>query len=503
MAEQGSNDIITVVLTADNHLGYSALSSYGQHPRKREERQQRLRRAFKQATDFAVGQGVDLFIQAGDLFDTPHPAEQDRSFVATCLAQLRQAGVRTFALSGVHDTPIDTESYVEQEDQLEYSLAPQISYARLGALHYFPSPIIAPSIELEPVIVDIHGVLLAVCGLGVPGGQEGDPLAKVHVRSEVERAAISLLILHAPIEGLISHEHDLRDSSSMVARPTIAGQSSFHYILAGYHHGYHRMRIGNTDVIVAGATQHIDFDDLSEDPGFVFLGLATDGIRWCNHITVDALRLRRLVIHTVDLWPRGVDSTGTTRQTPTNTILEQLRPLCAADSIVQLRLVGPLSRDQYHQLDFNQIRQYGEEHCFELALDESGLSLLLLDLQPAEASRREVSFASEPGAPSANGHSLPASSSETVFTQRDVSTNLSLLSPPLESHQVTAPILESHQTNEAARSGGTSEERLSPREELVDLADEWMAAADDEQEKKALLATKEELLAALDKIKWH
>ena len=48
MAEQGSHDVITVVLTADNHLGYSA---FGQHPRKREERLQRLRRAFQQATD--------------------------------------------------------------------------------------------------------------------------------------------------------------------------------------------------------------------------------------------------------------------------------------------------------------------------------------------------------------------------------------------------------------------------------------------------------------------
>lgn len=40
--------------------------------------------------------------------------------------------------------------------------------------------------------------------------------------------------------------------------------------------------------------------------------------------------------------------------------------------------------------------------------------------------------------------------------------------------------------------------RFSPREELVALANEWIAEASDEQEKKALLATKEELLAVLD-----
>jgi len=68
--QQRSNDTITVVFTADNHLGYT---TFGQQPRKREERQQRLRRAFEQATDFAVGQGVDLFVQAGDLFDSTTP----------------------------------------------------------------------------------------------------------------------------------------------------------------------------------------------------------------------------------------------------------------------------------------------------------------------------------------------------------------------------------------------------------------------------------------------
>jgi DNA repair exonuclease SbcCD nuclease subunit len=67
--------VVTVVLTADNHLGYMG---FGQHPRKREERQQRLRHAFQQATDFAIVQGVDLFIQAGDLFDTTMPDERDR-----------------------------------------------------------------------------------------------------------------------------------------------------------------------------------------------------------------------------------------------------------------------------------------------------------------------------------------------------------------------------------------------------------------------------------------
>lgn len=415
--DEQANGVITVILTADNHLGYAAA---GQGPRKREERRQRLRHAFQQATDFAIGQGVDLFIQAGDLFDSTSPDEQDRSFVATRLAQLRQAGVRAFALGGLHDTPSGGQAFP----------APQISYARLGAWHYFP-PQGSSSAEpeaLAPVILDIRGTRVGICGLGITAGREGDPLAQLQVDSEIERAAFSLLILHAPIEGFAADEAS-PDMRALVRRASIEQQSAFRYILAGYHHGFRRAQIGSTEVVVAGATQHVDFHDPTDDPGFVFLGLAADGIRWCKHIAVDALHFHRLVVRTSDLWPAGEETPAVS---PTEAVLGRLRPLCSIDVLMHLRFEGELTRRQYHQLDLNAIRRIGEEQCFALSLDESALTFL-----PEQQ----------------------AVSAETG-------------------------------------------ERFSPREELVALADEWIAGAEDEQERKALLMTKEELLAALDGVRY-
>jgi DNA repair exonuclease SbcCD nuclease subunit len=404
--QERTDGVITIVLTADNHLGYTTLA---QHPRKREECRQQIRHAFQMATDFAVNQGVDLFIQAGDLFDTASPDERERSFVAERLAQLRKAGIRTFALGGVHDTPAGAHAAPNG-----IAPAPQISFARLGALHYF-APQTASS-ELEPVIIDVRGVRVGICGLGVLASQEGDPLLHLRVQDDIERASISLLILHAPIEGLATGS-SLRDVRAQVNRASIANQSAFQHILAGYHHSYRRLQIGQCNVIVAGATQRFDFSDPDSVPGFVFLGLAADGIRWCNHIAVDSPPLRRLVVDTSALWPDG-----------TGRVIEQLRPLCDPHTLVQLRLEGMLTRGQYHQLDLNQIRRYGEEHCFAFVIDDSTLSLL----PEQEAVSVEIG------------------------------------------------------------------ERLSLREELEVLAQEWVAAAQDEQEKKALQATKEELLAALD-----
>ncbi|WP_161975231.1 metallophosphoesterase family protein [Tengunoibacter tsumagoiensis] len=405
--------VITLVLTADNHLG---CAGFGQHPRKREERQQRLRQAFQQATNFAIMQGVDLFIQAGDLFDTATPDERDRSFVAERLAQLKQAGIHTLALGGVHDTPAPLVG--------ETAPAPQMSYAQLGALHYFPPVPAQESAELEPVMIDVRGTRVGFCGRGVLPGQQGDPLLPLRVSSEIERADLALLLLHAPIEGLTS-ESSLLDSRAVVSQSSIARQEIFRYVLAGYTHSYQQLQLGQTDVIVAGATQQVDFQPQSSEPGFVFLGLTAEGIRWCTHVRVESLTLNSLLIQTRELW------SAATTSTPTELILERMRPFCHSDAMLQIRLEGELTRSDYHRLDLNQIRRYGEEHCFALAIDDSALSL------------------------------LPEQDASSVETG----------------------------------------ERFSPREELIALAEEWIAATSDVQEKQALTHTKEELLLAMDEMK--
>ena len=438
---QLTDGVITVILTADNHLGYTAST---QPPRKRELRKQQLRHAFQQATDFAIGQGVDLFVQAGDLFDTANPDEQDRSFVAERLAQLRHAGIRTFAVGGIHDTSIETPPSLDgaKADFASSTPAPQLSYARLGALHYFARSSYTfkalnsdqaqeENRQLEPVVFDIRATQVGICGLSVVADQEIDPVVFMHPHNDLARVAISMLILHAPIEGFAT-ESSLHEINTQVNRASIANQSTFQYILAGYHHAFRHVSIGQCDLIVAGASQHIDFNDPDDEPGFVFLGLAADGIRWCKHITVESLQLRRLVVPAKELmqYDSNADHTDITQN-----ILERLHPLCTEGAMVQLRFEGELTRERYHQLDLNQIRHYGEEHCFALSIDDSALSFL---------SEQEIGASAD---------------------ERGSSVH--------------------------------KDERFSPREELMVLADEWIAAAPDEQERKALQATKEELLAAL------
>lgn len=117
--------------------------------------------------------------------------------------------------------------------------------------------------------------------------------------------------------------------------------------------------------------------------------------------------------------------------------------------MLQLRLEGELTRSHYHQLDLNQVRHYAEEHCLAMAIDTRGLSFLPVGLPVPQIGFHE-------------GSPLLLAGAEVAST-------------------------------------GVGE-RFSPREELVAVADEWIAAAGDEQERRALQTTKEELLAALDQV---
>lgn len=422
--EQQEQSVITIVLTADNHLGYTIP---GQPARKREELRQRLRHAFRQVTDFAIAQGVDLFLQAGDLFDTTHPDEQDRSFVAERLAELKRAGIHSFAVGGLHDTPAETHTHTGEA--VSHVPAPQLSYARLGALHYFPPQ---SGETLHPSLLNIRGTLVGVCGFSAEqAGQSGhsclspEILARVRIDSEIERAAVPILLLSMPLDEESSTPAATSPLSSLLA------QTPFCLVLGGYDHAYRHFTFGQADIIIAGATHHFSFQAPIDEPGFVFLGIAADGLRWCSHIPVDSIHLRRLEVPLAQWWPAPAE-TSRAEDDPTARLLEELCPLCTENAMVQLRLTGEISRQRYHQLELASIRRYGEEHAFAFSIDDSALTFL----------------------------------------------------PGDETEASAAPL-------------SAFDERLSPREELIALADEWIAAAPDEQEQKALLATKEELLAAL------
>lgn len=372
------NDCIRVVLTADNHLSaYSPKLS----PTKLTERRKRLGMAFKQTVDAAIERKAHLFIQAGDLFDSTDPRNQERKFVAEQLMRLRSAGTQVFGVSGNHDTP--------RQRTEQGGVAPQSIYHQLGAMHYFGS-----SDFLEPIQCNIDGLRVAVAGLsyhpGIPPG--GDPLDHVQIIDPgdmVASADLGILILHSAIEG---HAFP-GEMETFVRRSSLARFAGFRVVLAGHVHAYARFSIADKAIVVCGATERMEFGQDEDKTGFVYLEFTGDGLRHTEHIPIKPQPRHVITIRTTELWPpqrsdgaaqpEYASELGRKEVLPgealalpiTERILQQVEPYCTEDAMVRLTLEGPTTREQYHALDVRSIWMYGQQRAFSFEVDESRLLL--------------------------------------------------------------------------------------------------------------------------------
>jgi hypothetical protein len=399
---------IGIVVTGDNHL-----SAYLPRltPLRRAERRQRLRAGFAAAVTYAIEHGARLFIQAGDLFDTPTPSNQDRAFVAEALARLRRAGIASIGIGGNHDTPRMT---TEQGGE-----APQRTYAALDGLCYFPR-----HDALAPRLFTFDGLNIAVAGLSnhpvaAPGS---DPLATAQIADPegiLAQADIAMLVLHAGIEGLCQPN----EGDRLVMRASIAALPDiFHVIVAGHIHRFGRARIGEREVVVCGATERMEFDSAGGNSCFAWIELGKDGVQRVEQVRVPEQPRADLIISTAQLWPvngqhatptlpappaarlpdalelpdadvAGVsdsadiipemsDVTGPLWRAakprlsgPLDVIRRRLAEVATPETMVRLRLTGPLTVEQYHQLVTREILADGQRRCFSFELDTSGLSL--------------------------------------------------------------------------------------------------------------------------------
>ncbi len=366
-------------MTGDNHLSPRLPRLT---PQRREQRRERLCQAFDAAVEYAITHHARIFAHVGDLFDHQTPSNRDRAFVAGELARLRQAGIICVAIGGNHDTP---------RMQTEHGGAgPQWVYAALDGLRYFGAHDV-----LRPELLDINGLRIAVAGLTnnpvAPPGS--DPLAQVRVddpKGALAQADVGLLLLHAAIEGLSMPNEGER---TVTLASLEALDPRFNVVVSGHIHRYAHQRIGGREVVVSGSTEVMEFGAHVGGAGFVWLELTREGAQHIQHIHLEAQPRKDIALSTENLWPENrAFTTGVngalvgrdaalleTPQTkpaasPLETVMRELEP-CTPDTITRLRLFGPLTRDQYHELPIREILRLGQERTFSLDLDTRELYL--------------------------------------------------------------------------------------------------------------------------------
>src|SRR3954453_18427577 len=97
--EAGPTTMLRIIHTADVHLG-ARHDDLGEQAAAQRERQFA---AFKATVNLAVAEKVDLFLSAGDLFDSNVQPRRSVERVAAELRRLVDARIRTVIIPGTHD----------------------------------------------------------------------------------------------------------------------------------------------------------------------------------------------------------------------------------------------------------------------------------------------------------------------------------------------------------------------------------------------------------------
>ena len=344
------------VVTADNHLN----RYHAKMPAARlEERRRVLRRAFRRAVDHAIDVKADFFLQCGDLFDNVDPRNAERSFVASCLADLRDAGIAVLAVGGNHDVPRQS---TEQGGYLAADL-----YARLGGLRLF-----GESTAVKYDVFEREGVTVAIGGLcwNAASSFGEDPLAEIEYPDPPEgRPDWKLLLMHANVEG-----HTYPGAfEPIIKRETIANLDA-NYLLLGHVHARTHFQVGGTHVLVPGATERMYFEEFGHDPGFLVLELGPAGQSRHEWVTFPAQPRCRLKVTAYELSPEPF-GLRPPEQDPTEFILERLRGQAGEDCLATLSMEGVLPREVYRALDFSLVQEEGAKLFFHFEIDTSQLQL--------------------------------------------------------------------------------------------------------------------------------
>ncbi len=356
-----------MVVTADNHLGRHYDRMF---PQRLEERRAWLRRGFAAAVDYALERRAHLFLQVGDLFDSPEPRNAERQFVAGELARLREAGVRCLGIGGNHDTPRARNGQVPA--------TAQGSFARLGGLRLLGDPstraedwglrtersnlspqssVLSPG-DVDTELFDIEGIRVAVGGITpdptAPAGS--DPLEGLEWRPEAD---IALLLLHGSLEGHVYPGAP----EPIVRRQTVEGLKGIDYLLVGHVHRFAAFQWGGKTVLVPGATERMTFAEMETLPGFVYMEAEPGRMVTLQHLPVKFQPREQLVVSTSELEAGD----------PAEVVKARMETVCRREAMVRVSLEGPITRQRYHDLRLREVAEYGAARSFFLDLDTTGL----------------------------------------------------------------------------------------------------------------------------------
>lgn len=315
-------------------------------PVRLEERRAIIRQAFQQTIEFSLERQVDLFLHAGDLFDMPDPRNTEIIFVAKEFQRLLKNNIQIFLIGGTHDVP---KTRTNTQEGVPQRIFHEVEQAHL----------LYETTQIQTIKTKIKDLDVVVGGLSYNPKliKDDDPLSNLTFPASGD---INILLLHYGIEN-----HIPKDVNEPLLRyDTISQLTGVNYVFVGHQHKTEVFEIGDKQVIIPGATERMNFGEMSNPTGFYYVELDKGGLANLEYIKIEPQIMNEFKISLTTFSSSG---------DPTPYIIERLLPVCHPDSILKCSLIGVINRELFHTLRPYEILLFGNNHNFHFDLNTKEL----------------------------------------------------------------------------------------------------------------------------------
>ena len=316
-----------ILHVSDTHLGFSAFSRLDPIEGIN-QRESDFYDAFRQAVDKALNLKPDVFIHAGDLFDTVRPQNRAIDFALRQIIRLSEEGIETVLISGNHSTPKIKETgsifrIFEHLPHVHSVHEPGVSRVVVGDL-------------------TVHAVPHSV----------SPSLTEVLAGAEPSRATgHNLLALHA---GILDSNAFKMDEFNEQNVPLSAIPDGFDYVALGHFHKHTKVR---PRMFYSGSTERLGFGEVGQAKGVIEADLAS------GTTSFHELRTRGML----DI--ETIDAAKLTSSEILGAARDRLSAVDIDDLIVRL-IVKDVRPDAYRSQEVPAIRRLGSSAMhLELRID--------------------------------------------------------------------------------------------------------------------------------------
>ena len=293
--------------------------------------------SLEQVVEFALNEGVDLVLLAGDAYKGRDPTQTHQREFAKRLNRLSKAGIPTFLLVGNHDLPAASSRATAVD------IFPTLEVANIhvgNSLKTYDVP--TPSGPLQVLAVPWpkrSAILSREDSRGMSIEQVRQTLEErltdgIEVAaSQLDPTIPAILTGHVTVNGAtVGTERSMMLGQDHVLLVSALDRPQVEYIALGHIHKHQILRPDPPMVVYSGSLQRVDFSEEGDEKGFCVIDLdpaAPQGQRMTK-FEFHKLDARSFVTVDVTLEPQDVD--------PTATVVRAIARKEIAGAVVRVRI---------------------------------------------------------------------------------------------------------------------------------------------------------------------